>query len=127
MSQFLSKLLLEAGDADGAWVVTQPFAYASDVAGRVITVPAGFPTDLASTPRIPFVYEACGNIATKAAVVHDYLYTSGRESRAVADAVLREAAALAGVSWWQRWAMWAGVRIGGASHYTASPAGAPEA
>lgn len=126
MSQFISKLVLEAGDADGAWIVAAPFVYDSDVAKRVITVPQGFPTDLASTPRLPIIYEACGNIATKAAVVHDYLYTSGRESRAVADAVLREAAGLAGVSWWQRWAMWAGVRIGGGSHYTSSPAGAPQ-
>lgn len=126
MSQFLSKLILEAADEDGGkWRVVAPFYYDSDAAKRVITVPAGFLTDLASTPRIPLVYEACGNIATKAAALHDYLYTSGRESRAVADAVLREAAALAGVSWWQRWAMWAGVRLGGASHYTATPAGAP--
>jgi hypothetical protein len=124
MSQFLSKLVLEAGDADGAWVVAQPFYYDSDVAKRVITVPRGFPTDLASTPRIPLVYEVAGNIATKAAVIHDYLYTSGQESRAVADAVLREAAELAGVSWWQRWTMYIGVRIGGASHYTATPASA---
>jgi hypothetical protein len=122
VSQFLSKLILEASDVDGTWVVAASFVYDSDAAGRVITVPQGFPTDLASTPRIPLVYEVCGNIATKAAVIHDYLYTSGRESRAVADAVLREAAGLAGVSWWQRWAMWAGVRVGGASHYTETPA-----
>lgn len=123
MSQFLSRLILEASDVDGMWVVAAPFVYDSDVAKRVITVPQGFPTDLTSTPRIPLVYEACDNIATKAAVVHDYLYTSGRESRSVADAVLREAAALAGVSWWRRWSMWAGVRIAGVSHYTKTPAG----
>lgn len=128
MSQYLSKLILEAADEDGGkWRVVEPFCYDSDVAKRVITVPAGFLTDLASTPRIPIIYEVCGNVATKAAVVHDYLYTSGRESRAIADAVLREAAALAGVSWCQRWAMWAGVRIGGASHYTSTPAGSPVA
>lgn len=125
MSAFLSKLTLEASDTDGMWVVAAPFIYQSDVAKRVITVPQGFPTDLASTPRIPLIYEVAGNVATKAAVIHDYLYTSGRESRAVADAVLREASALAGVSWLQRWVMWAGVRIGGASHYTETPAGSP--
>ena len=125
MSRFLSNLLLQASDVDGAWVVAAPFSYESDVAGRVITVPAGFPTDLASTPRIPLVYEVAGNVATKAAVIHDYLYTSGRESRAIADAVLLEAAELAGGSWLQRWAMWVGVRIGGGSHYTATPASSP--
>jgi hypothetical protein len=127
MSGFRSRLyLVDADDNDtGRWYLFAPLIYESEVAGRVITVPAGFPTDLASTPRIPIIYEACGNIAVRAAVVHDYLYSSGRESRAVADAVLREAAAVTGVSWWQRWAMWAGVRIGGRSHYTKTPAGAP--
>jgi hypothetical protein len=126
VSKFLTRLILEASDVDGMWVVAAPFEYESDAAARVITVPQGFPTDLASTPRLPIIYEACGNIAIKAAVVHDYLYTSGRESRAVADAVLREAAELAGVSWWRRWGMWAGVRLGGAWHYTATPAGSPD-
>lgn len=127
MSKFLSRLyLVDADDTDsGKWNLHAPLVYQSDVAGRTITVPAGFPTDLASTPRIPIIYEACGNIAVRAAVVHDYLYTSGRESRKVADAVLLEAAEVTGVSWWQRWAMWAGVRIGGGSHYTATPAGSP--
>jgi hypothetical protein len=121
--RFLSRLhLVEADDTDtGRWILFQPLVFDSKVAGRIITVPAGFPTDLASTPRIPIIYEVCGNIAARAAVVHDYLYTSGRESRAIADAVLREACEVIGVSWWQRWAMWAGVRIGGASHYTAAP------
>ncbi len=127
VSEFQSRLyLVDADDNDtGRWYLFAPLVYKSDIAGRVITVPAGFPTDLASTPRIPIIYEACGNIAVRAAVVHDYLYTSGRESRAVADAVLLEAAEVTGVSWWQRWMMWAGVRLGGRSHYTASPAGSP--
>jgi hypothetical protein len=102
-------------------------AWIKNTLGYLVANPTGFLTDLASTPRIPIVYEVCGNVATKAAVVHDYLYTSGRESRAIADAVLREAAALAGVSWWQCWAMWAGVRVGGGSHYTSTPAGSPVA
>lgn len=119
MSRFLTKLQLEeADDMDtGKWLLLQALVFDSKVAGRIITVPAGFPTDMASTPRIPIIYEVCGNIARRAAVVHDYLYTSGRESRAVADAVLREAAEATGVSWLQRWLMWAGVRVGGASHY----------
>jgi hypothetical protein len=121
MSQFLSRLVLATGDDSGQWEVVVPLVYASDVANRIITVPSGFRTDLASTPRIPIIYEACGNIAAMPAVVHDYLYASGREPRDIADAVLREASAVVGVSWWQRWAMWAGVRIGGASHYTATP------
>lgn len=121
MSKFLSKLVIETDDDSGRWIVAQPLIYQSDVAGRVITVPQGFPTDLASTPRIPLIYEAFGGVATMAAVVHDYLYTSGRESRAVADAVLREAAGATGVAWWRRWAMYVGVRLGGSRHYISKP------
>lgn len=128
MSRFLTRLfLVDAEDKDtGKWYLFAPLVYESDKAGRVITVPAGFPTDLASTPRIPIIYEVAGNIAVRAAVVHDYLYTSGRESRAVADAVFLEACEVTGVPWFRRWAMWAGVRVGGSSHYTPTPAGSPQ-
>jgi hypothetical protein len=126
MSQFLTRLRMEYAETDnGLWILTDPLEYASDIAGRIITVPAGFPTDLASTPRIPVIYELLGNVAVHAAVLHDYLYTSGRESRALADAVMREACAVTGVPWWRRWGLWIGVRIGGGRYYTATPAGSP--
>jgi hypothetical protein len=120
MSGFFSKLAMEAvGDDDsGQWVLTEALLYYSSVADRLIVVPKGFQTDLASTPRLPVIYLLAGNVATKAAVVHDWLYSSGEVSRKVADAVLREASEASGVSWFQRWMMWAGVRIGGSSHYT---------
>lgn len=129
MSRFLTRLyLVDADETDtGRWYVFKPLLFDSKVAGRIITVPEGFPTDLASTPRIPIIYEAVGNTAVRAAVVHDYLYTSGRESRAIADAVFREAMEATGVAWWRRWVMWVGVRLGGRSHYTATPAGSPVA
>lgn len=133
MSEFLDELHVKFDrkalpGKDGTirpWINLLPFRYASDVAGRTITVPPGFPSDFASTPRIPIIYEIFGNIAFEQAMLHDYVYTSGRESRAMADAVLREACALGGMSWWRRWGMWAGVRLGGHFHYTKTPAGSP--
>jgi hypothetical protein len=126
VSAFLDRLQLEYRRGEARpWVGVNPWRYQSDVAGRIITVPTGFPSDLASTPRVPIIYEMFGNIAIEEAYLHDYLYTSGRESRAVADAVLREACALGGMSWWRRWGMWAGVRLGGHFHYTKTPAGSP--
>ena len=107
------------------WINLLPFRYNSKAAGRIITVPPGFPSDLASTPRVPVIYELFGNIAVEEAVLHDYLYTSGRESRATADAVLREACELNGMPWWRRWGLWAGVRVGGSRHYTNPPANPP--
>lgn len=129
MSKFLSELcLVEAdGQDDGKWMLGKPLVYQSDVAKTTITVPAGFKTDLASVPRLPVVYWLAGGTSSKAAVVHDYLYTTGTVPRDVADAVLREASACIGVPAWRRWIMWAGVRFGGASHYAATPATEPSA
>lgn len=124
MSRFLSKCVLEVADDkdDGNWILVADLIYQSDRAARTITVPAGFQTDLASVPRLPFVYLLCGDCAREAAVIHDHLYTTHEVDRATADAVLLEASAVTGVRWWRRWLMWAGVRLGGASHWGPKPA-----
>lgn len=107
---------------DGKWRLTQPLIYDSDVAKRVIVVPVGFVTDLASVPRVPIAYMLAGGTSNEASVVHDFLYTSHIVDRETADAVLKEASAVTGVPAWRRWIMWAGVRIGGASHWNPEPA-----
>jgi hypothetical protein len=119
MSRFLSKCVLEIADDqdDGKWLLIQPLIYQSDVALETFTVPAGFQTDLASVPRLPFVFLLAGDCARQAAVVHDFLYTSHLVDRATADAVLREASAITGVPVWKRWLMWTGVRAFGGSHW----------
>jgi hypothetical protein len=129
-ARFITQLSIEAADdADtGQWVLTRPLEYASEIAKAIIIVPAGFKTDFASTPRLPLVYLLAGNVATKAAVVHDYVYSEGRYPRDQCDAIFREASEAIGVSWFRRQMMWAGVRLGGGSHYkSASTPDAPEA
>lgn len=125
MSAFLSRCDLEIADNtdDGQWVLINPLVYQSDVGGMVITVPAGFRTDLASVPRLPMVYWLTGDCAREAAVVHDYLYSTHLVSRKTADAVLKEASAVTGVPAWRRIMMWAGARAFGGSHW--GPAIAP--
>lgn len=119
MSGFLTRCVLEVADDqdDGQWVLVQPLAYLSDIAGRAFVVPPGFRTDLASVPRLPLVFLLCGDCSREAAVIHDWLYQSHEVDRATADAVLREASACTGVPAWRRWLMWCGVRLGGASHW----------
>ena len=123
MSGFLSKCVLEMADDqdDGKWLLASDLVYLSDVAKRTITVPVGFQTDLASVPRLPVVFLLAGDCAREAAVVHDYLYSTHLLDRATSDAVLREASACTGVPAWRRWLMWAGVRVGGASHWGPAP------
>jgi hypothetical protein len=119
MSAFLSKLCVELADNkdDGKWILTKTLFYQSDIAKQVFVIPRGFQTDFASVPRLPIIYWLTGNTATEAAVVHDWLYNTHTVSRAMADAVLREAAAVTGVPAWRRWMMWAGVRFGGEPYW----------
>lgn len=123
MSKFLTKLCMENADDtdDGQWILTAPLIYRSDVAMETFIVPAGFQTDLASVPRLPIVYELTGDTSDEAAVVHDFLYSTHKVERKMADAVLREASAVTGVPAWRRWMMWAGVRCFGWSHWGPEP------
>ncbi len=121
MSRFLTNLEVEeVSDTDnegrGAWKLLKPLVYLSDIAG-IISVPAGFVTDFASVPRVPIAFWLTGDTAHPAAVVHDYLYVTGDLPRPVADAVLKEASAVAGVPAWRRWMMWSAVRLFGSTHF----------
>lgn len=112
MSAFKTPLRFEDGGGL-PFTVYEPLVYDSDVLKRLLTVPAGFKTDLASIPRIlwnilpPFgKYDA-------AAVLHDLLYQHGGVTRDQADNVLYEAMHVSGVNFWQRWTIFRGVRFGG--------------
>lgn len=99
------------------WQVMQYFSFSSEVTKTEIIVPRLFVTDFASVPKIPLVYEALGGIAQMPAVIHDYLYSTGQVSRELADRVLLEAMTATEVPWLKRQLIYAGVRVGGGSHY----------
>lgn len=82
------------------------------------TVPAGFETDFASIPRVfwTLVGHPAGQYA-QAAVLHDWLYRTKAVPRAEADRIFREAMVVLQVPAWQRWAMWAAVRVAGWAAY----------
>ena len=111
MAKFLTELKVECM-TDERWRLVEALAYESDIAG-IITVPAGFETDFASVPRIPIAYFLVGDIAHKAATVHDYLYRAGKVSRKVADNVFLEAMKISGVWAWRRYPMFWAVRLFG--------------
>jgi len=123
MSQFLDRLDVElvkpvSDEYRGIWALKAPFRYSSDLLGRIVTVPAGYMTDMESCPRLPGVFLAFGEVSKMAAVIHDFLYTRPTStSRAEADAVLREACIVEGVSAWRAYGIWLGVRIGGRGHF----------
>jgi hypothetical protein len=120
MSAFLTRLfMVKIGKDDGPfWALTRPLVYYSVVAGRRFKVPAGFVTDLATVPRMPFVFLLTGDTSREASALHDWLYTAPHPvDRATADKVLREASAVTGVPAWRRTLMYWGVRLFGAAHW----------
>ncbi|MDR7420027.1 MAG: DUF1353 domain-containing protein [Armatimonadota bacterium] len=89
------------------WTLIEPYVW------REFTVPAGFVTDFASTPRLIWAWLPPTGKYMGAAVVHDYLYVVDRCTRAEADAVFLEAMADAGVNVVRRRLMYLAVRAFG--------------
>lgn len=148
MGKFITSLQLEqireaTPIQNALYKVTSPLIYESKTLASPIYVPTGFTTDLASMPRIPFLYAMLGGLGNYAAVLHDYLYTYPHKveknsnivvSRKVADKVLC-GAVIDGMiaktddtmtlkaAWNNIWyicigyCFYIGVRIGGSSHW----------
>ncbi len=115
MAEFRTELV--ARKVGRYWTLFSPLVYRSDVARRTFTVPAGYQTDFASVPRLPFLFMLFGDTSHAPAVGHDWLYQNQVVSRSKADAVFREALKADGAGWLRRHAMWLGVRIGGGAAY----------
>lgn len=79
-------------------------------------VPVGFETDLDSVPRIPVFYMVFKGRTRKAAVVHDFLYSTGHGRKDADDAFLR-LMELEGVRRRYRLPIYAAVRIFGGSRF----------
>ncbi len=107
-------------DKRGTWTLLAPLEYVSDLLNAVITVPAGFVTDMASVPRIPIAFLLTADAGHEAAVIHDFAYTSHFCDRATADDLFKEALLCGGEPGWRAWLMWAGVRAGGHWAYDAA-------
>lgn len=123
MSQFLSSLTVTlvdelAADGRGIWMVSIPFSYQSDILKKTVTVEVGFTTDFASVPRIPGVFDAFGDRAHKAAVLHDWLYHHHEVcDKDTADSVLKEAMLVSGIAEDIAEAFYLGVQAFGESSY----------
>lgn len=93
------------------------FDYTVNSTAFRITVPEGFITDLASIPRLPFIYLILNGIADMPGVLHDYLYSCGKYDRVECDRIFLDAMLSIGVSKWKAYTIYTGVRLFGARHY----------
>lgn len=78
-----------------------------------IIVPKGFVWDGGSVPRIFWNLVDPWGSASKAYLLHDWLYSTQERSRLVSDAILMEAMEVVGVALWKRKLIYRGVRLGG--------------
>lgn len=89
----------------------QPFRVRlRELGERVIEVPQGFETDFASVPRFFWRVVPPWGRYSPAAVVHDYLYSTGKVSREDADRAFLTLMQRLGVPAWKRSIMYWAVR-----------------
>jgi hypothetical protein len=100
--------------SDQLWDVVEPLVYHGN--RDTFVVPAGFRTDFASVPRVVVWLIPRFGRYTMAAVLHDWLVTTGLSSGVVssrdADGLFRRVLHEEGVPPVRRWLMWTGVRWG---------------
>lgn len=92
-----------------------PLTYYDKKLKQSFTVPVGFVCDLASYPApVRAIFDRLGD-SMRPAVVHDWMYRIGPDNvtRADADRIFRHGLKEEGASWFECWASWAGVRLGG--------------
>ena len=117
MAEIIQRPQLEWIGGRDPWMLVTPMIMYSDVIGDELVVPAGFSCDLASVPRVPFVYARYGNTAVLPAIVHDYMYSCTKElyTRKQADLLFYELMSLLNdpKRATQRWVMYKAVRGAG--------------
>lgn len=114
MIEFITNPIVEVVD-DDTFILRDDFVV--KYTDYVFVIPEGFLTDFASVPRIPFAYMLFAGKAKKAAVIHDWLYTTKPCTRKEADDIFLCAMESLGIGWFVRQAMYRGVRLGGQSYW----------
>lgn len=114
---FISKLDVKLKEEnESIWILVSDLVYYSPLLKSNIIIPAGFETDLASVPRIPFVFWFWGGRAHRESILHDYLYRIDSKpvvSFWTANKLFLEAMESRGKPRRIRWPMFLGVTIGG--------------
>lgn len=118
MPEITDVALIPVKGSKTEWIVAQDYIY--EYNGRIYTVPKGFKTDLASTPRMLWLTFPPFRRYTGASVIHDFLYSCGYKigiTRKEADLIFLGIMEELGVPAWKRKTMYRAVRLFGASHY----------
>ncbi|WP_312244403.1 DUF1353 domain-containing protein [Stutzerimonas nitrititolerans] len=116
---FESDLELRHVPGSELWKVVTPLQYRT-AGKRLVIVPVGYRTDLASVPRLAWRIVPRDHVqARRPAVVHDFIYThlTHRFTKREADKIFHAALLEEGMSKPLAWLMHAAVRIGGRGNW----------
>lgn len=93
MSSFTDPLIVSPLPDGRNWVLVEEFDYdvGAEGSGDTVHVPAGFVTDFASVPQFLWSILPYWGKYGKAAVVHDYLYSTHQKTKQETDRVFLEA------------------------------------
>ncbi|MHB0817717.1 DUF1353 domain-containing protein [Stutzerimonas stutzeri] len=117
---FESHLELRHVPGSERWKVVTPLQYRT-ADGRLVIVPVGYRTDLASVPRLAWRIVPRDHVqARRPAVVHDFIYTHlpHRFTKREADKIFHAALLEEGMSKALAWLMHLAVRIGGRGNWS---------
>lgn len=114
MSQFTKELYVKL-ISKKLWELTEGFEYhvGSYPSDEIIYVPTGFITDFASVPRLFWFILPPTGCYKAAALIHDYLYVTGRYSKLKSDFIFYEGMKVLNVEVWKRVVMFVAVFIFG--------------
>ncbi|EDP74401.1 DUF1353 domain-containing protein [Hydrogenivirga sp. 128-5-R1-1] len=115
MSAFTEKLIVSLEKDGKHWQLEKEFEYYTEIFGdrKYIQIPKGFTTDFASIPKIFHSFIEDRDKYNKAAVVHDYLYSSKMFDRKTSDRIFLEAMEVVGISKFKRYLFYLTVRLFG--------------
>jgi hypothetical protein len=121
MNKFTSDLIVKSYN-ETKWQLTEEFYFYFEEHGKRINVvvPKGFITDFASVPRILWSILPPTGRYTKAAVLHDYLYSNSSKletNRKQCDKMFLKGMEVLGVKRWVRNTIYRAVRIFGNKYY----------
>ncbi|HFW3711885.1 TPA: DUF1353 domain-containing protein [Salmonella enterica subsp. enterica serovar 6,7:y:-] len=117
MSRFTTPAILERLGLYN-WRVYEPFElYLSEDISDIISVPAGFVTDLATVPRIFWTLMPPDGKYAKAAIIHDWMYDNALRTKKEADKIFLDGMTVLGVPRWKRTIMYYAVRLFGKGMY----------
>jgi len=113
MSSFTRPLILKHLPKNNTWITNREFTYfvRGEEGEDSITVPKGFPTDLASIPWPISMFIPKSNRGNQAYVLHDFLYNQQTRPKKECDEILLEAMKVLGVNIIKRNIIYCGVRI----------------